>query len=265
MSRKANVLYLLCIPVTGLVAMSFIQKGSVVQSMASDIYQQFVSSHKILTASQSLEVETVNRIGHRVISAAKKYHHLKKTDKELEGYNWEIGLFDERKEDAWCLPGGKIAVYSSLLPLTQSDGSLAVILSHEMAHIFLKHGDERMKKYLKEYLGGKDLSASLASKPVETKDFYRMAFGTGDYVGVIRGFSANDEFEADKLGSILCGMAGYDPQEAIVFWERMGHLNGTGRQPVLLSTHPVYDERVSKLKDIMDDISRDYYKPIGKN
>jgi predicted Zn-dependent protease len=241
------------------------QDDSVTQSVSNSIYQQYITSHKILTREESLEVETVNRVSNLLISAVKSYYAAKKSEKKLEGFNWEIYLFDETKADAWCLPGGKMAVYSALLPLTQSEGSLAVVLAHSIAHTLLKHGDARMKKYLKEFLGAKDLPASLSKKPTETKEFYKIAYGNGDYVGVIRGFDSGDEREADQLGAIFCSLAGFKPQESIVFWERMSHLRFTGRTPILLSTHPVDDKRVTHLRETMDDIARDYYKPISKN
>jgi predicted Zn-dependent protease len=243
----------------------FPQNDSVIQSISASIYQQYIASHKILTLQENPEVETVNRVSNLLISAVKKYYASKKAEKQLEGFNWEIYLFADTKEDAWCLPGGKMAVYSSLLPLTQSDASLAVVLAHSMAHVLLKHGDVRMKQYLKEFLGAKDLTAALSKKPAETKEFYKIAYGNGDYVGVIRGFNSGDEMEADQLAAIFCSLAGFKPQEAIVFWERMSHLRFTSRTPSLLSTHPVDGKRVPRLRETLDDIARNYYKPISKN
>lgn len=243
-----------------------VQKGdTAVLAISAAIYREFSITYPVIEASQSLEVETVNRVSSRLIKALTDYYTQRKKRKELEGFQWEIHLFRQKKEDAWCLPGGKMAVYDALIPLTQSDGSLAVVLAHEMAHVLLKHGDTRMKKILKEFLGGKTLAAALSGKPAETKDFFRMAYGNGDYVGVIHGFSAADEREADELGAIFCGLAGYKPEEALVFWERMLHLRGTGRQPELLSTHPVDDDRIPRLRKNIDEITRVYYKPIKKN
>jgi predicted Zn-dependent protease len=267
MRRKITFLYLISIL---LLASSGTPEtvndsGPTVQSVATDIYRQFLADHKVLTSSESPETETINRISTRVIDAVKNYYTSAKASKELQGFNWEVHLIQQTKIDAWCLPGGKIAVYSSLLPLTQSDASMAVILAHEIAHVFLKHGDARMKQYLKEFLGGKDLAGSLSAKPAETKDFYRMAFGNGDYIGVIRGFSSKDEMEADELAVIFCAMAGYKPEEAIVFWERMTSLRWTGHTPELLSTHPIDDKRIPKLRETIDEIGRIYYKPVLKN
>lgn len=238
---------------------------STTQTIASDIYNEFLSAHKVLTAADNPEVETLNRISSRVIAAVKKYYEDKKNAKILEGVNWQVNMVEETKRDAWGLPGGKMVVYSSLIPITQSDASLAVVLSHEIAHLILKHGEARMKQYLKEFLGGKDLTASLSAKPIETKDFFRMAYGTGDYVGVIRGFSVDDEIEADKLGIIFCAMAGYNPEDAIVLWQRMERLRGTGRQPEWVLTHPVSEKRIEQLREIMEDTLKKYYKSIIKN
>jgi predicted Zn-dependent protease len=194
-----------------------------------------------------------------LITAVKNYYKNGKKSRELEGFHWECHLIQEKKEDAWCLPGGKMAVYSSLLGLTQSDAALAVVLAHEIAHVLLQHGDARMKSYLRDFLYEKNLKSALSAKKRETLDFFRMAYGNGDYVGVIRGFSPKDEQEADELGAIFCGLAGYHPKEAIVFWERMKSLNGTSRQPLLTSTHPIDPERIPKLRLVMDQIVRTYY------
>lgn len=239
--------------------------ASVIQATAAEIYLEFKAAHPVADSTQHIEAETVQRVSDRLIKAVTDYYTQQKNTRELSSFAWEVQLFQLKKEDAWCLPGGKIAVYDALIRLTQSDGSLAAVLAHKMAHVLLKHGDDRLKKILKEWLGGKELAAALSAKPTETKDFYRMAYGNGDYVGVIRGFGAADERAADKLGAILCGLAGYKPAEALVFWERMLYLRGTGRQPALLSTHPVDDERLAHLRGIMEEITQKYYTPSKKN
>lgn len=239
--------------------------ASAILSTAAAIYNEFKTAHPVADSTQHIEAETVQRVTNRLIKAVTDYYTRKRTTKELSSFQWEVQLFQLKKEDAWCLPGGKIAVYDALIRVTQSDGSLAAVLAHEIAHVLLKHGDDRMKHILKEFLGGKELAAALSAKPAETKDFYRMAYGNGDYVGVIRGFSAADEREADRLGAILCGLAGFKPEEALVFWERMMHLCGTGRQPELLSTHPLDEARLSALRGMMDEIIEKYYTPSKKS
>ena len=236
-----------------------------IQLFAANIYQEFLSTHKTLTLIETPEASVVAGISDRIINAIVSYYHIKKASNELLGFRWEVRLVAEKKIDAWCLPGGKIAVYSSLLPLTQSEASMAVFLSHVIAHTVLNHGDPRMKTYLKEFLHGKDLSQANTENSKETKDFFRRAYGNGDYTGVIRAFSPLDETEADKLGSIFSALAGYNPIEAIVFWERMDRFKETGRQPELLSSHPVDENRILKLKEIVDETIPKYYKPINKN
>lgn len=232
------------------------QKGPdpTILSVSESIYREFKTAHTAWEAGQHAEVETVNRVSADLIRAIHQRYSDPKAMKELKEFAWEVHLFQQKKVDAWCLPGGKIAVYDALVRVTQSDGSLAAVLAHEMAHVLLKHGDARMKQILKEFLGGKSLQAALSAKPTETRDFFRMAYGNGDYVGVIRGFSAADEKAADRLGAVLCSLAGYQPGEAIVFWERMRYLKGRGRQPELLSTHPVDEERMTNLRRIIEEM-----------
>lgn len=268
-SARIHIPLLTCFFMNGYVLLSVIagyaqqkdDKTSVTLSVASEIYRSYLGSHTILTQAANPNTEAVNRIANRVIDGLKKYRKTKNEQETLAGFSWEINFIAETKQDAWCLPGGRIAVYAALLPLTQSDASLAVVLSHELAHILLQHGDARMKNYLKTYLSAKDLSSALAANRRETLDFFRMAYGTGDYVGVIRGFEPSDEYAADELGAIIMAFAGYNPEEAIVFWERMRRLSGTSTQPILVSTHPVTEKRLSKLEEIMDHIVSKYYHP----
>ena len=239
-------------------------QDSLSKDLASTIYLQFLSSHKNISKAENPDVDMIDQLTVKISAAVTKYYRSKNKTKELDGMDWEIHLVQESKEDALCLPGGKMVVFTSLLSVTQSEASLAVILSHNIAHLLLQHGDKRMKQFLKDYLGGKDLAGSLAEKPSETKDFFKMAYGNGEYYGVIQGYPLNDEIAADELGAIFCAMAGYDPKESIVFWERMKYYKNTGRTPHLLNTHSFDLLRIARLKEIMDEISKKYFTPISK-
>lgn len=241
------------------------QKGPDISMIYAEIYQQFISTHLICSPKESIEATMLNRISARVFTAAKTYYTSVKSTKELSGYTWEIKLMKGDKADAWCLPGARMLVFTALLPVTQSDASLAVIISHELAHLFLKHGEARMKQYLKDYLHKKDILSAYTDEPVETKDFLNRAFGTGDYVSGAKGFSEEDEKAADKLGMIFCAMAGFNPADAVVFWERMNKLKGTAKQPELLSTHPVNANRLYAMEPELEIIQKKYYKPISFN
>ncbi len=239
-------------------------QDTLTKKLAADIYLHFISSQKKITTKENPEVEMVNRVSANVTSAVTNYYRSKKSIKELDGIDWEINMLQDPKEDAWCLPGGKMIVFTSLLPVTQSEASLAVMLTHNIAHLLLQHGDKRMKQFLKDYLGGKSLAESYSAKPEETKDFFKMAYGNGEYYGVIQGYPLNDEMEADNLAAIFCAMAGYNPKESIVFWERMKYFKFKGRYPHLLNTHRFDSNRIANLKEIMDDIIKKYFNPIIK-
>ncbi len=236
-----------------------------VHKLSDEVYRQFLKENKIFLSGENPEVETLNRVSSRLLAAIQKFYGEKKQLKILNGYQWEFNLVNSKKADTWCLPGGKIAVYSSLLPVAQSDASLAVAMAHVIAHVLLKHGDKRMQGYLKEFLDKKDLASALSAKPGETKDFFCMANGNSEYVGVVRGFNEMDETDADALGIILCAKAGYHAAEALVFWKRMFRVNGTGIQPELTGTHPVTEQRLTKMENMVDAIEKEYFTPINKN
>lgn len=236
-----------------------------VQSIAVDQFKLYLSKHTLIDSSQDSDFATVQKVGERIVAAAKTYfNHQKAVSAELKSFHWEIRLIGKKEANAWCLPGGKMVVYSGLLPVTQSEASLAVLLSHEIAQMLLKHGNERMKQYLEEKMDGKPLAECLISRPADTKDLFMSAYGMDTNAGIWVPFSKEHELEADKLGLIFCAIAGYNPREALVFWERMGRFSHGPKQPELLSTHPTYVERIDNLNDIMDETVKNYYKPIIK-
>jgi len=239
---------------------------STVQSIAADQYKLFLSTHTVIDSSGDKDFAMVQRVGDRVVTAAKTYYKPQKAvSAELKSYVWETRLIGKKEVNAWCMPGGKMAVYSGLLAVTQSEASLAVLLAHDIAHLLLKHGNERMKEYLKEKLGGKPLAESLSSRPADTNDMFAAAYGMGTNAGIWVPFSNEQELEADRLGLIFCALAGYNPRESLVFWGRMARLSNSAQEPELLSTHLINDTRITQIEDIMDETVKNYYKPIIKN
>ena len=237
-----------------------------VLSISGDQYKSFLSTHVVIDSSQDQDYALVQRVGSRIIVAAKSYYHNKKTIlSELSSYAWEIKLIGKKEVNTWCMPGGKMAVYSGLLPVTQSEASLAVLLGHTTAHMLIKHGNERMKQYLQDKLNGKILAESLSANPDYTKELFRAAYGMGTNAGIWIPYSKEDEQEADNLGLIFCGLAGYNPREALVLWGRMARFSHSAQEPELLATHHVYGERMTRLTEIMDEMVRDYYNPSIKN
>jgi len=235
---------------------------SELQSMASSQYRDFLSSNKVVSASANHDADMVTRVGQRIKNAVESYYASKGLSKELEGYKWEYHLVENKEANAWCMPGGKIVVYTGLLPYTQNEAALAVVMGHEVSHAIFQHGNERMSQQMGAEAVNVGLQVALANKPAETQNLFLAAFGAGAQVGVLLPFSRKHELEADHYGLIWAAMAGYNPQEAIPLWERMEKAGGGQRPPEFLSTHPSEGKRIDELKKYMPEALQ-YYKPVN--
>ncbi|MFP5041913.1 M48 family metallopeptidase [Parasediminibacterium sp. JCM 36343] len=233
-----------------------------VLSTASSQYKQFLSTNKVIsTSSGSKDAAAVTRVSNRIIAAVKKYYTDIGQPEQLNNYAWEVNTVVSNEANAWCMPGGKIVVYTGLLPITQNDAALAVVVGHEVTHALANHGKQRMNQQLLEQLGGQALSVALANKPQQTQQVFASAYGLGMQYGVTLPFGRQDEYEADKYGLIFTALAGYDPHEAINFWNRMQNANSGKAQPEFLSTHPSDANRIAQLQSMMDETVAKYYKP----
>jgi predicted Zn-dependent protease len=230
---------------------------SELQLVASDQYKGFLSENKVLNAASSRDAATVDRVGARIANAITKYYNSQGKESLLEGYQWEFNTIDSKEINAWCMPGGKVVIYTGLLPVTQNEASLAIVMGHEIAHAVAKHGNERMSQGLIQQMGGTALGVAMAQKPQQTQDLFMTAFGIGSQVGAILPWSRRQETEADQYGLIFSAMAGYDPREAIAFWQRMSAAGG-GAQPEFLSTHPSDATRLRKLEQFMPEALKYY-------
>ncbi len=234
---------------------------SEIQAAASQQYRQFLSENRVISASGSRDAEMVKRVGQRITSAITAYYTQKGLASELEGYEWEYNLVESKEVNAWCMPGGKIVVYSGLLPITQNEAALAVVMGHEVTHALARHGNERLSQSMLQQLGGAALSVALVNQPVQTQNLLMAAYGAGSTVGILLPFSRNQEYEADKLGLIYTAMAGYNPQEAVSLWQRMESASNGQKPPEFLSTHPNEGNRIKRLEQMMPEALK-YYKPI---
>jgi predicted Zn-dependent protease len=234
-----------------------------IQTMAAQQYTQFLTENKVVSSSGSKDAEMVRRVGTRLTAAINQYYSTKGLTSELEGYKWEYNLVDSKEVNAWCMPGGKIVVYTGLLPISQNEAALAVVLGHEIAHALAHHGNERMSQASLQQLGGVALQTAVANKSAAAQNVLMSAYGIGSNVGALLPFSRKQELEADHYGLIFAAMAGYNPQEAIPLWERMKAAGGSSKPPEILSTHPAEDTRIAKLREMMPEAMQ-YYKPIGK-
>ncbi len=236
---------------------------SQLQAMAVEQYQQFLSTNKVVSSSSNRDAEMVTRVGQRITRAVEQYYASKGLSSELEGYRWEYKLVDSKEVNAWCMPGGKIVVYTGLLPITQNEAALAAVMGHEVSHAIFNHGNERMSQGLGAEAVGAGLQLALANKPAATQNLFMAAFGIGAQAGVLLPFSRKHELEADRYGLIWTAMAGYNPREAISLWERMEKASNGQKPPEFLSSHPSEGTRIAQLKRYMPEALK-YYKPISR-
>jgi len=234
-------------------------KESDLQLMAKSQYKTFLNENKVLNSATSRDAATVDRVGARIENAITKYYDSQGKGSMLEGYAWEFNTVESKEINAWCMPGGKVVVYTGLLPVTKNEASLAIVMGHEIAHSVAKHGNERMSQAMIQQMGGMALEVALAQKPQETQDLFMSTYGIGSEVGAMLPWSRQQETEADQYGLIFSAMAGYDPREAIAFWQRMSTAGG-GSPPEFLSTHPSDETRLRKLKQFIPEAMK-YYTP----
>jgi predicted Zn-dependent protease len=227
-------------------------------SMAQQQYQQFLSQNRVVSPSADRDAEMVRRVGNRVASAITQYFRSK--GQNLEGYQWQFNLIADNSANAWAMPGGKVVVYTGLLPITQNEAALGVVMGHEIAHAVLEHGNERMSQGLVQQLGGVALSVAMANKPAATQNLFLQAYGVGSSVGVMLPFGRKQELEADRYGLIFAALAGYNPREAIPLWQRMEKASNGQKPPEFLSTHPSEGRRIEQLQKYMPEALK-YYKP----
>jgi predicted Zn-dependent protease len=201
----------------------------------------------VLNPGSSKEAAMVDRIGLRITKAITKYFESEGKGSVLDGYKWEFNTVESKDANAWCMPGGKVVVYTGILPLTQNETALAVVMGHEIAHAVAQHGNERMSQQMMIQMGGVALSEALKTKKETTQQIAMAAFGAGSALGVVLPYSRTHEYEADEMGLYFMAMAGYDPSNAPVFWERM-IAQGGGAPPEFLSTHPDPANRIKDMK-----------------
>ena len=243
------------VPLTGRSQLNMIPSSEML-SMSFQQYDQFLKENKLST--NQTEVNLVKSTGLKIQHAVERYLQENNMSNRLNGYKWEFNLVESDQVNAWCMPGGKVVVYTGILPVTQDESGLAVVMGHEIAHAVAEHGNERMSDALIQQLGGVALSVALKDEPETTRGLFLAAYGIGTTVGVMLPFSRTQESEADHLGLIFMAMAGYNPNGAVDFWQRMSQ-NAGGSPPEFLSTHPSDENRIRKIQSEIPEAMR-YYK-----
>lgn len=260
------VVFLLCIailliacqtvPVTGRRQLGLIPAGTI-NAMSADNYNDFVAKHKVIKGTA--QTHMVQRIGKRIQKGVEHYFAEQNMSERLNGYEWEFNLVEDETVNAWCMPGGKVVVYTGILPVAKNEAGLAVVMGHEIAHAVAGHGNERLSQGLLVQMGGMALSTALAEKPRETQNLFMAAFGLGAQVGILLPYSRLHESEADHLGLIFMAIAGYDPHNGVDFWERMASSKKDAAPPQFLSTHPSDATRINNIKALIPEAMA-YYR-----
>lgn len=245
------------VPITGRRQLSLVSDQEI-NSLAAQQYREVIAKGPL--SSNSQQVALVRTVGQRVQNAVESYFRQQNAADQLAGYRWEFNVIqDDKQQNAWCMPGGKVAVYTGILPITQDETGLAVVMAHEVAHAVAKHGSERMSQGLVQQYGGQALSAALSTNGAGTQQLALQAFGLGSSLGLLK-YGRNQETEADHLGLIFMAMAGYNPDGAVAFWQRMDSRQGQASPPEFLSTHPSNGTRIADIQRELPE-ARKYYRP----
>jgi len=243
--------------ITGRKSINLVPESEMI-SMSLTEYNKFLLENKPLPANNS-KVILVRNVGTKIQYAVEKYYSEKGLSKELANFKWEFNVVEQDVVNAWCMPGGKVVVYTGLLPVTMDEPSLAIVMGHEIAHAIARHGTERMSQGMMVQFGGLILSTAIQQKPAVTQALFGQAYGLTTNLGVLK-YSRTHETEADKMGLVFAAMAGYNPEVAIGFWERMAKAGSGQKPPEILSTHPSDETRINTLKAFMPEALK-YYKP----
>ncbi|PWT99539.1 MAG: peptidase M48 [Bacteroidetes bacterium] len=236
---------------------------SELQTEAKSQYATFLSQNKVVSKTVSKDAEMVSRVGSRIATAITNYYNSQGKGDVIKGYQWEFNLVDSKEINAWCMPGGKVVVYTGLLPVTQNEAALAVVMGHEIAHAIAQHGNERMSQELIAQ-GIGVAGGVLTSGNPQVSNIFNQVYAPSAEVGVLLPNSRKQELEADHYGLIFAALAGYNPNEAITFWQRMANASsGAGQPPEFLSTHPSDATRIEKVKEFAQEAMK-YYKPMNR-
>ena len=235
-------------PFTGKQNLNFVSNASLFPS-AFQQYDSFLKENKVVTGTQ--DAKNVELVGSKIKNAAQLWLNSLGKSQYLNGYEWEYKLVDDKAINAWCMPGGKIVVYTGILPITKDNAGLATVMGHEVAHALASHSAQRMSAAQLQQLGAVGVSVATDGQSKENQQLWQQAYGIGTEYGGMLPFSRSHESEADMIGLTLMAIAGYNPEESIKFWERMSASSNGQKPPELLSTHPSDATRIANLKRLI--------------
>ncbi|SMC51618.1 M48 family metallopeptidase [Pedobacter nyackensis] len=246
------------VPLTGRSRLNLVSDDQVLP-MAFQAYSTFLTENKnaVLSAANP-QASRVKSIGNKLIASVKTYMNNNNYGDLIKDYQWEVNVVESKELNAWCMPGGKIVVYTGILPVTKDDAGLATVMGHEIAHAIAGHSAERMSQQMVSQGLGSLGNAALSQNP-KTQSIFNTLYGVGTPLAMLK-YSRNQELEADKMGLIFMAMSGYNPQNATAFWQRMASAAGSGQKPPeFLSTHPSDATRIAQIERAIPEAMK-YYK-----
>lgn len=246
------------VPITGR-KQNLLVTDEQVLSLSNQEYASFMKTAKVSTDATNTAM--VKRVGQKLATAVQNYLVNNGLQSEVKNFSWEFNLVQNKEANAFCMPGGKIVVYEGLLPYTQNEASLAIVLGHEIAHAVAKHSAEQMSKQIKNQYGTQILGGVLQAAGVSstTTQLAQILAQKGLQFRSLK-YSRDNESEADRMGLIFAAMAGYDPNVAVSFWQRMSQGNSNSNQSDMFSDHPSDAKRIAAIKQEMPEALK-YYKP----
>ena len=244
------------VPITGRKQLNLVSDSEVLASSLSQYNSYMQGAKRSGNATQSA---MVTRVGKKIAAATEAYLNANGLADEVKNFSWEFNLVQDDQLNAFCMPGGKIVVYEGLMKIISSDDELAVVLGHEVAHAVAKHSNERMSQQMLAQYGAQVLSGALSNKSAAVKTIAGQVYGIGAQYGMMLPFSRKHESEADYMGLILMTMAGYTPDVAVGFWQKMS-AGGSSSTPEFMSTHPSDKTRISDIQKNLPDIKEKYGK-----
>lgn len=250
------------VPLTGRKVSTFGVSAEQLEQQAAIGYAQLLSdpSTKVISSNSS-QAQMVKRVGSRIQAAVTQYMNANGFGEQIKNYKWEFNLIDSKEINAWCMPGGKVAVYTGILPVTKDEAGLATVMGHEIAHAIAQHSVERASDMMKAQIGGAVVGAAASGRSESSQAVINELFGVGAQTAYILPNSRKQELEADKMGLSFMAMAGYNPNSAVAFWQRMAQASSSSsKPPVFLSTHPTDQSRIAQIQRDLPEAMK-YYKP----
>lgn len=235
-------------PFTGKSTLALVSNSEILPS-AFQQYSQFLSENKVVTGTA--DAKRVENVGMKIKTAAERWLNANGHSNYLEGYAWEYKLVESKEVNAWCMPGGKIVFYTGIMPICKDDAGMAAVMGHEVAHALANHGQQRMSAGVLQQAGAVGVGLATGSKSAETQQLAMTAYGATTQFGGMLPFSRNHESEADMIGLTLMAIAGYNPDNAVTFWERMAAQSGGQAPPEFMSTHPSNATRIANIKSLI--------------